>query len=87
MTPGGWIEVADPINPLYCDDGTLTEDLALTRWNKLLLEASIKLGVPLNGGLEYKKQLEDAGFVNVVEHKYKWPINDWPKDPNAKMIG
>ena len=51
------------------------------------MEASIKLGVPLNGGLEYKKQLEDAGFVNVVEHKYKWPINDWPKDPNAKMIG
>jgi hypothetical protein len=29
----------------------------------------------------------DAGFVNVVETKYIWPSNRWPKDKNLKEIG
>jgi len=87
LTPGGWIEIADPLNPVTCDDGTLTEDSALAKWNRHLVDASVKLGAPLNGASDYKRYLEDAGFVNVVQHKYKWPTNNWPKDPKAKNIG
>jgi hypothetical protein len=29
----------------------------------------------------------DAGFVNVQEKLYKWPINAWPKDMKYKEIG
>jgi hypothetical protein len=29
----------------------------------------------------------DAGFVNVQERLYKWPINAWPRDARFKEIG
>ena len=32
-------------------------------------------------------QLQDAGFVNVVEVRYKWPQNQWLKDPRLKELG
>lgn len=34
-----------------------------------------------------KCQIEEAGFVDVEERKYKWPIGTWPKDPRMKEIG
>jgi hypothetical protein len=35
----------------------------------------------------YRQQMIDAGFVNVQERLYKWPINAWPKDVRYKEIG
>lgn len=34
-----------------------------------------------------KKLLEEAGFVDVVEHTVKVPIGSWPADPKMKEIG
>ena len=31
--------------------------------------------------------ITDAGFVDVVEKRYKWPLGDWPTDPRLKEIG
>lgn len=31
--------------------------------------------------------MERAGFVDVVERRYKWPLNEWPVDPQLKQIG
>lgn len=31
--------------------------------------------------------ITDAGFVDVVEVKLKWPIGDWPADQRLKEIG
>ena len=28
-----------------------------------------------------------AGFVDVVEEKFKWPVGDWPADQRLKDIG
>jgi hypothetical protein len=28
-----------------------------------------------------------AGFTNVVETKYFWPLNKWPKDKKLKELG
>ena len=42
---------------------------------------------PLDSMLKYREQLEEAGFVEIVEYSYKWPINRWPKDPKYKEIG
>jgi len=53
----------------------------------MLQEASVKLGAPLNSALRYKEQLKEAGFVNIVEHRFKWPVNDWPKNKDTKMLG
>jgi hypothetical protein len=34
-----------------------------------------------------KENIEKAGFVDVVEKKFKWPIGDWPADARLKDIG
>ncbi|KAL8362981.1 hypothetical protein RB601_008989 [Gaeumannomyces tritici] len=87
LSPGGWIELLDPVSPIYCDDGTLPKDSAIYRWSNLLAEAAAKLGSRLDSSLTYKDQLLDAGFTNVVQTTYKWPINAWPKDPKHKELG
>ena len=87
LRPGGWVELSDSISPVSCDDGTLPPNSALLQWNTILLEASIKLGAPLNSALKYKEQLKEAGFVNIVEHRFRWPINGWPRDRDAKLLG
>lgn len=86
LNPGGYLELCD-ILPLACDDGTVPADSALSKWNGHFLAASEKLGASINSGAHYKKQLVEAGFVDVVQVEYKWPSNTWPKDPKFKEIG
>jgi hypothetical protein len=52
-----------------------------------MLEASLKLGLPLNSAETVKQVIEDAGYVDVVEVIYKWPMNGWPADKKMKEIG
>lgn len=75
------------MSPAVSDDGTLTKDCALNRWNNLLVEATDKLGASLRSPADYQQQLADAGYQNVTLREYKWPSNPWPKDPRHKEIG
>jgi len=34
-----------------------------------------------------KSGMEKAGFVNVVEKRFKVPYGDWPRDPKLKDVG
>jgi len=87
LNPGGYIELAGTCLPVRTEDQTLPVDSALEKWSRLILEAGEKIGRPMNSAASYKLQLQDAGFVNVVEIKYKWPQNQWPKDPKSKELG
>ena len=77
----------DPVYPMVSDDGSLSKDSALYRWSSLLNDAATKLGSSLDSALSYKKQLTDAGFVNVTESVHKWPMNQWPKLAKHKELG
>ena len=57
------------------------------KWSYLILEAGEKIGRRTNSAASYKLQLQDAGFVNVVEVRYKWPQNRWPKDVRFRELG
>lgn len=47
-----------------------------------------KMNRPVAGVIkEYKRLMEDAGFLDVVEVVHKWPTNQWPKDPDMKELG
>ena len=87
LHPGGWVELMESIQPIACDDGTLPKDSALLKWTHLTLEATRKLGAPMDSALYHKKRLIDAGFVNVVQRDFKWPTNPWPRDPKHKEKG
>jgi hypothetical protein len=52
-----------------------------------MLDASIKLSIPLNSVKGVKKIMEDAGYVDIAEKEYKWPLNKWPAEKKMKEIG
>ncbi|KAL6408483.1 methyltransferase [Ilyonectria robusta] len=87
LEPGGTLELMDIIYPLESDDGTLKEEHPSYKWSVLLQEGFAGGGHPLNTALSYKDWLPEAGFVDVVEVKEKWPLNTWAKDPKYKQIG
>jgi hypothetical protein len=73
--------------PARCDDGSNDQNNSITKWNNLMLEASIKIGKPLNNPPHYAQWMTDAGFTNVGSSLYKWPSNSWPKGQKEKTLG
>jgi hypothetical protein len=77
----------DLTHPFSCDDNTLDPDSELARMGTLCIEASNKAGREINDAPKYKSYLEKAGFVDVVEKQFKWPLNQWPRDKHFKEVG
>jgi hypothetical protein len=46
-------------------------------------------GVPLGRAAwtPYGRRIRDAGFVDVVERHFYWPLNMWPPGKEEKLIG
>ena len=88
LKPGGYFEMQDMAFPLRCDDDSMPLTSSLVQWSHHLCEAMEIMNRPAKGLVEgYKKMMEDAGFVDVVEVVHKWPTNRWPKDPEMKELG
>lgn len=51
------------------------------------MEGTKKLGKDWTRVREYKRYLEEAGFVDVIERKYEWPVGTWAKGKRNKMLG
>jgi hypothetical protein len=86
LKPGSWLEMQEPKLPALCDDNT-SAGTPFEKWQNLALEASQKLGCPVDIALKCKAAMQDVGFEDVTEVIYKWPINKWPADPKMKEIG
>ena len=87
LNSGGYIELADKCFPMLSDDGSMLPTSALQQWSNFSVEGLDQVGRSLTAASLYKKHLEEAGFINVVETRYKWPTNTWPKDPKFKQLG
>ncbi|KAK0609451.1 S-adenosyl-L-methionine-dependent methyltransferase [Immersiella caudata] len=87
LAPGGWIELADYVFPAKSDDDTLPDDSPLARWCQHGLECGKIMGSPLDSARLYATQLREAGFVNIVETKLKWPQTSWAEDQKHKELG
>lgn len=74
-------------HPLRCDDGTLSEDCALSQWSRLLLDATVRVGQAANKPAQYEEWMRQVGFVNTKTTVYKWPTNTWPTDGKLKTMG
>lgn len=87
VKPGGYLEMQDLALPFTSDDGTASPSTTLVKYCNLAIEAFAKMGRPADIARSYKRMMEEAGFVDVVEVVHKWPTNTWPKDPEHKEIG
>ena len=87
--PGGYIQSFEPGSGLVCDDDTIAEGSALHQWGKIFEAGGKVLGRSFSV-LEddvQRKGMEEAGFVDIEEARYKVPVGRWPKDPKLKEIG
>lgn len=78
MKPGGYIEILEHSVVPISDDDTVNEDTFFTLWGKTVVELGDKFGKSFEIWKESKARIEKAGFQDVVEIRYKWPVNGWP---------
>lgn len=85
--PGGWIEIVEHSVQPICDDDTMSDDHFYHTWGEVVVEMGEKFGKSFTIWQESAERLRQAGFVDVTEWRYKWPMNGWPTDPQMKNIG
>ena len=69
------------------DDGTVLPESMFDQWGKTSLLLGDKFGKSLRVVDEAKGNMQAAGFVDIVEHRWKLPIGGWPADKRFKEIG
>ncbi|RSL89655.1 hypothetical protein CEP52_014859 [Fusarium oligoseptatum] len=87
LAPGGYVEVQEIDLNAKSDDETLREDSNLSRWLKLLSEATVHLDRPYQDIRQIKYIMAEVGFKDVTVDYFKWPTNPWPKDTKHKTLG
>lgn len=87
LAPGGYVEIQEISSVIQSDDRTLTENHPLSKWCKLLDEAFIKLGCRSEHFEKIKEIMAEVGFTDIVDTRFKWPTNRWPKDKKYKELG
>ncbi|KAH4169211.1 hypothetical protein HBI52_000930 [Parastagonospora nodorum] len=85
--PGGWVEIVEHSVQPVSDDETMGPDHFYHTWGKVVIEMGQKFGKSFTIWEENAERMRNAGFVDVVEVHYKWPMNGWPKDEKLKNIG
>lgn len=87
LAPGGYVEIQELDGSVISDDGTLKDHHGLTKWSNLLHQAAVSSGRPFVAVDKFKDILAEVGFTDLVETRYKWPTNRWPKDKKHKELG
>lgn len=59
---------------LKSDDNTVTPGTIFYQWGEVSLQAGDAFGKSLRTIDEAKQNIINAGFVEVKEHRFKWPI-------------
>lgn len=77
LKPGGYIEVVEHSVEPISDDDTVGPDHFYTLWGRTVVEAGNAFGKTFTIWRESADCLRRAGFEDVVEHTYKWPMNGW----------
>ena len=81
--PGGYIELQD-VHELNCDEWSGTS--LYQSWD-LVLKGFKMFGGSMNALGKYKERMINAGFEDVHDEVFKWPIGMWLKDKKMKELG
>lgn len=87
LEPGGWVEQLEGNPRVRCDDGSVPDNNSPFVLGDEACKAADNWGRRIKIADTMKESLERAGFVDVHEKTYKWPIGAWAKDPILKEAG
>ena len=72
---------------LECDDDSIPAGSAYDINRSLAKACGEQAGKPMDIQQYIRAWITKAGFEDVVEEKFKWPVGDWPADTKLKDIG
>lgn len=89
LTPGGLAEVSEHSFNTYCADDSIPADSPITTYLNALTEGLEAVGLPIKKLTDryLKKNMENAGFVDVQVRTFNVPWGTWPKDKQLKYMG
>jgi hypothetical protein len=87
MESGGYIEQMEVEIIPRCDDGTCPPDSIFLELADVARMMHPVTGRDFNVSDEMKTMIEDSGFVDTVEHRFKLPLGTWSSDPRYQEIG
>ncbi|KAL5345672.1 hypothetical protein ACLOAV_009426 [Pseudogymnoascus australis] len=85
--PGGFLELQTLLPDVQCDDRSTPPTSGFPSFAAKIAEATKIAGYSVLEPNKYADYLRDAGFVNIVETRYKLPTSAWPKDKRLKLVG
>lgn len=85
--PGGYIEQVEWSVHNRSIDGTLSPNATLARWSQNAIHAGHLTGKTFEIAENMAGLIREAGFVDVQEKRFKWPIGPWSSDSKMKEIG
>ncbi|KAK2808344.1 hypothetical protein FQN50_004729 [Emmonsiellopsis sp. PD_5] len=87
LKPGGYLEIVEHSVQAISDDGTVGPDHFFSIWGKTVIESGQRFGKSFSIWEESAERMKKAGFEDVVEKVYKWPMNQWSTDPKLHKLG
>jgi hypothetical protein len=87
MKSGGYLQFADIDITPRCDDGTMRDDTIFKTWHQGAMAFAELSRRRFFDAVMTKREIEDAGFVEIEEKRYKIPIGGWSSDPRYRELG
>ncbi|KAK5000489.1 hypothetical protein LTR66_000644, partial [Elasticomyces elasticus] len=86
IKPGGWVEIVEH-STWPVTEPPLPQTHFFNIWGYTIDQLGEAWGKTFRIWSQSKDILEGLGFVDVVEKRYRWPLNPWSKDKRMKEIG
>lgn len=89
LKPGGWIQNLEINAGIHSDHAEYAPGHVFHEWARIFEQGGSKTGrsFTIAQGHTMRDNMEEAGFVDVVEKKVKLPMHGWPKDPKLQHAG
>lgn len=87
LAPGGYLEQVEWSVHVVSQTGPLPNDHTMKLWGDRITSASSKVKKNFEVAETMADAIRAAGFVDVVEKRFKWPIGPWSSDSRLKEIG
>jgi ubiquinone/menaquinone biosynthesis C-methylase UbiE len=89
LAPGGWVEHLEFEIETNADasSSAFSHQIMTAFSDSITNTAAQKTGKSFSICPGMEEKLQQAGFVDITEKKFIWPIGAWPKDPYLKDLG
>ena len=75
LKPGGWLELNDVAHRFFAEDGCGEADSPMLKWWRVVFQqSSTSNGIDIDDSYRHAQQMRDAGFIDVRERVFKWPV-------------